>query len=119
MTKDDPGSIVERFHPPRRLAEYRGQPGLEVGDQLLSPAAYQAIADAASSRQPCELVVTGEYRYPDGRRFLDLGVARDYLEATTNWRHRTHEDGTVDHALAWRCPDCGSWGDKHAKTCGS
>ena len=119
MTKVDPGSTYERFVPPRALAGYRGQPGLEIGDQLLSPAAYQAIADAASSRQPCELVAIGETRTPDGRRYLDLGVSRDYIEATTNWRHPIHADGTTDHALSWRCPDCGLWGDKHAKTCGS
>ena len=115
----DPGSTVERFHPPRRLVEYRGVPGHEIGDQLLSPAAYQALADATSNRQPCELVVLAETRTPDGRRFLELGLSREYVEATTNWRHRTHDDGTIDHALSWRCPDCGSWGDKHAKTCGS
>ena len=117
MTKVDPGSTYERFVPPRNLAGYRGQPGLEIGDQLLSPAAYAALGDAASG-QPCELVAIGAWTQPDGRRHLDLGVSRAWIEATTNWRHPIHADGKTDPALSWRCPDCGLWGDKHAKTCG-
>lgn len=100
---------LERF-PPRRVSEYVGQPGHEVGQQLLSPAAYQAIADAKSSGRPCELVVTGMFTYPDGRRYLDLGVDRAYIEATTNHRHS-------EGRLRYLCPYCDRWDDKHTKSC--
>lgn len=108
----------ERFTPFRPLAEYVGQAGHEFGGQMLSSAAYEALGASKTRRQPPEYVVTGQMTYPDGRRYLVLGVNYAYIEATTDWRRRIHEDGTMDSKLTYRCPDCGHWAGKHARTCG-
>lgn len=99
-----------RFDPPRRLAAYQGQTGSEAGGRLLSPDAYQALADAKMKGREPMLVVRGEY-VGEGRRYLHYAVTKDYIEANTNWR----DDGF--HLLHWTCPTCGMKSGKHTKSC--
>jgi hypothetical protein len=98
------------FRPTRPLTQYRGQPGNEVGGQLLTPDAYDAISTAATSGLPCSLVVAGEWVRDDGARFLDFAVPTAYIEATTD--HRYHEG-----RLRYLCPLCERWNGSHIKGC--
>lgn len=106
-----------RFDPPRRLTEYAGQAGMEVGGQRLTPAAYEAIAEAKRSGLPCELVVIGEYVRPDGKGFLSFGTPPEYIEAVTDYRRRRGEDGKPDSRLRLWCANCEMWDGKHTKSC--
>jgi hypothetical protein len=48
----------------------------------------------------------------------DAGHNGDHLYPTPDTKPQPSlPDGAED--TGWRCPDCGLWGDKHAKTCGS
>ena len=101
-----------RFTPPRRLVEYQGQPGHEVGGLMLSPAAMDAIAKAKNTRSLPEYVVIGEHRYEDGRRYLELGATTGHIEAVTDYRW---DSGTK--SLRLLCPNCETWDGKHKKVC--
>lgn len=101
-----------RFEPTRKLTEYIGQPGEEIGGQRLTPAAYEAISDAKRTGKPSELVVTGEYIRSDGARFLTFGVTREHIEAVSDFRHHLGR-------LHYLCPDCGLWDGRHSKVCGN
>ena len=111
------GVRVVKFERPRPLTEYVDDhgnvlPGFEVGEpRLILPyAAMDAMAKAIATRQPCELVVTGEEFHPDGRHYLMFGVPTDYIEATTDYRH---ESG----GLHYVCPDCGQKRGQHMRGC--
>lgn len=101
-----------RFRPPRRVADYLGIVGYEMGDQMLSPAALEAHGKSLSSGKPCSMVVLGEDRREDGVTFLNYGVPVEYIEAMTNFRA-----DPVTGELRWTCPDCLLKGGKHTKTC--
>lgn len=104
---------MSEYHPfaeARPIAQYAGQAGHELGGQALTPAAYQALAQSRSSGIPCELVATGQWVYDDGRRFLELRVTREYIEATSDMRHH-------DGRLRWLCPRCGLFDGRHTKAC--
>lgn len=101
-----------RFDPPRRLAEYNGQVGHEVGGQMLSPMAYDALAQAKTDRTLPAYVVVGEYRYEDGRRYLEFGVTTEHIEANSDFRR--HPD---TKNLRLLCPNCETWDGKHKKAC--
>lgn len=101
-----------RFVPPRRIAEYVGQKGSEANGQRLSYAAYDALAASKVSGREPEFVVIGEYRRSDGASFLDLGVTRDYIEATTDFRW---DAGAKK--LRYVCPECEMKDGKHATKC--
>lgn len=100
-----------RFEQPRRLVEYRGQSGSEVGGLRLSPMALDEIAAAATEHREPGLVVIGETVNPDSR-YLDYGVTRTFIESTTNFRQ------TRGSGFLWTCPDCGLLSGKHSKVCG-
>lgn len=92
------------FRPPHQLAEHLSDPAMPM-------AGFDVLAEAKVANRPPELVVIGEYRRADGRRFLDLGVNPAFLETVTNYRlHDGH--------WRWECPECGKLGGKHARTCG-
>lgn len=101
-----------RFDKPRRVAEYRGQAGDEVGGHRLSPAAFDALAASITTGNPPELVAVGEYVREDGRSWLDYAESTAYIEATTEWRW-----DAVNERLRWVCPSCGLKDDKHVKSC--
>jgi hypothetical protein len=101
----------------RRLSEYTGQPGPEIGGLLLTPWAYEALADSKTSGLPCELVVIGEdrRRNPDGsagERFLVYAVPTEYIEATTSYRLDRET-----HLLRLVCQECGLRDGKHRRMC--
>ena len=100
-----------RYPAPRRVEEYQGQTGSEVGGSILPGFVYEAIAAAKTSGNPCQYTVTGEWRREDGVRYLHFGVTRDYIETVTNYRDTAS-------GLRWTCPDCGLVGGKHHRTCG-
>jgi hypothetical protein len=97
-------TAYQRFRPPHQLAEH-------LSDPAMPHAGYDALAEAKVARRPPEFVVIGEWRRLDDRRFLDLGINPDFLEAATNYR--LHEG-----LIRWECPDCGKLGGKHVKACG-
>lgn len=101
-----------RFDPPRSLAAYRDSPGSEMGGLALSPMALDALAESVTSRKPPELAVIGEWRYEDGRRFLDYAVPTDYLEATTDYRYDRDA-----RRMRLVCPACGMKDGKHTRGC--
>lgn len=114
-------SRAVRFDRPRPLTDYLDDagaaiPGHELGGLALPPHALAALADSKVTRQPCELVVTGEEWGSDGRHFLLFGVSRDYIEATTDYRHVKVDDNDRG-ALRWVCPDCRERSGKHSKLC--
>lgn len=109
-----------RFETPRPLTDYlehgRSLPGNEMGGLILPPMALAALADATVSRQPCELVVIGEEWLPDGRHYLDFGVSREYIEATSEYRHV--KGGPNDPgSLRFICSECREKSGKHLRMC--
>lgn len=101
----------ERFAPPRKLEQYVGQAGLEMGGLALSPAAFAALAESKTTGIPCELAVIGRW-FDDKRTFLDFGVTTTYIEATTDYRYDRDA-----HRLRLLCPLCGLKDGRHAKGC--
>ena len=103
------------FDRPRPLTDYleNGRPmaGKEAGGLILPPLALDALAASKTSGQPCEIVATGEEWTLDGRHYLTFGVSRDYIEATTDYRHEKA-------GLAYVCPECGDKHGQHRKMCG-
>jgi len=102
-----------RFQPAHRLAEYLGQSGHEIGGLRLTPVALDALATSKTKGTVPELEVIGEYVHEDGRRWLDYGVPRAYIESTTDMAW----DADV-RRYRYRCPDCDMRDDRHTKTCG-
>jgi hypothetical protein len=105
-------STYTRFRPPHLVAEYIGQPGNELGGNLLTQAAIDAHALSKSTRGPCEIVVIGRWDYEDGRVRLDYGVPTGYIETVSDWRY--DEDAK---RLRIVCPECGTKDGKHMKSC--
>lgn len=99
-----------RFDPPHLLAEYADRTGPNLGNALPFDG-YEALSEAKTSGNPPRLAVIGEWRDPDGTRYLDLGVTLAWLGAATNYR----VDPTG--ALRWTCPSCAQRSGKHAKAC--
>ena len=97
------------FTPHRPLAQYRGQPGHEVGGLALSAMALDALAEAVMTGKPCELVVTGEYVI-DERRYLTFGATPAHIEATTDFR-------SLGGRLRLVCPSCEEKDGKHLRSC--
>ena len=104
-----------RFDKPRSVADYiedgKPLPGLELGGLILPPMALDAYAASRTSREPCEIVVTGEEWTADGSHFLTFGVSREYIEATTDYRH------VQDKGLTYVCPECMEYSGRHRKSC--
>lgn len=97
------------FHPARRLEEYVGQAAPQ-GGMLLPSEGYEALAAAKATNRPPQLAVVGEEHCEDGRRYLRLGVTREWVEAATNFRY-------VDGQYRWVCPECSRIGGKHQRSC--
>ncbi len=91
------------FRPAHALTEH-------LSDPAMPPHGYDAVAASKVSGQPPEFVVQGEWRR-DNRRFLDLALSRDYIEAVSNYRD-------LDGTLRWTCPECGRLSGKHTRVCG-
>lgn len=106
-----------RYPEPRRIAEYVGQPGPEIGGLLLSPVAYQVLAESKTSGRTCELVVIGEDRIRNrdgsaGDRYLVYGVPTEYIASVTDYRW----DATA-RKLRLICPGCDLRDGRHTRTC--
>jgi hypothetical protein len=110
-------AAVTLFQTPRPLTDYLDEdgtaiPGHEASGTMLPYVALDAIARSRSRREPCQLVVTGEERYADGRRFVILSVAADWLVRFTNLR-------CIDGQWVYVCPDCELTGHRHRRSCPS
>ena len=107
-------ATLTRYERPKPLADWMedGHParGHELGGLALTPHALQALAEARATGKPCEYVVIGEERHPDGRWYLILGANRAYIEAVTDYSDQGGH-------LVLTCPDCGKRGGKHVKGC--
>lgn len=89
------------FNPPRRVEEYATQVPLEI---------IEEVARSRLVHQPPKYLIKGEWIYADGRRFLDIAINREWVEAATNYR-------LTDGRLRWTCPVCGRLGGNHTKAC--
>lgn len=110
---DDHGSLVMtyvRYDEPKHPREFANLPGPELGGRLLTREGYEALAESRNTGKPIALMVMGEYHREDGVTFLDLGVTREYIESTTNFR-------LGPGGFLWTCPDCGRKSGKHSKVC--
>jgi len=102
--------VYHAFTPHRPLAQYRGHTGHESNGLLLTPAAFDALADATNAGRPCEYEVVGEYVRDDGWVFLDLATTRAYIESATSYLH-------LEGRLRLVCPECEGRDGKHGRTC--
>ena len=108
----DVNGTYRPFSPHRPVREYQAQIGSEPNGLSLPSRVMDSLAVTITRHLPDEYVVTGETLFPDGRRFLELGVTTAYIEATTD--HRWDPD---TRRLRVRCPACALWDGRHAKGC--
>ena len=88
------------------------QPGAETSGFLVTYAAMDAHAAAATSGLPCEILIVGEHKDYKGRRRL--------IEATNvQWILDTHPGLRLDKDGKLRefCPECEGWSGKHSRSC--
>lgn len=108
------GPVIVRYDRPRPVSDWiedgHPVPGHELGGIALRPEVLAAYGASIASRQPCEYLVIGEERHPDGRWHLLMGANREYIEAVTDYSDQAGH-------LVLTCPDCGKRGGKHVKGC--
>ncbi len=100
-----------RFSPPHLLGEYAGMPGYEIGGTALGMRGLDALVVEKATKQR-ELVVIGQYRYDDGRFFLDFGVPTAWIEEHSSY---VLDDGT--RRLRLFCRECEGWDGHHGRAC--
>ncbi len=101
-----------RFSPPRPVKQYTGQTGHEPSKLALPWWVMDSLGRTIPGHLPDEYAVIGETIYEDGRRYLDFGVTREFIEAATTMRWDTGQKKFRE-----LCPRCGVMGGKHAKGC--
>lgn len=91
------------YDPPRPLSDWIEDGNVVPGH---TPSGFAFPWHVMS--EPKGYVVIGEERYSDGRWFLDFGISRAFIEATSDFQQRGNK-------LVWVCPDCGAAGDNHVR----
>src|SRR5262245_38765561 len=95
------GSVLEDGHP-------RELPGSESGFDL-SWAALDAWSRSQATGQPCELILTGYSKRPDGFYWYSEAINPAFLREVLGW---TEKDGKLVPA----CPECDGY-PKHFRGC--
>ena len=106
-------TVYRPFAPFRRITEYLGQSGQEVGGLALPPGVLESHAGCLVKDLPEEFVVTGIDERSDDKWFLRFAITRAYIEAVSDFRDvdREHKQ------LIYICPDCEGRSGKHSKSC--
>lgn len=115
MMAETDGTIHVRWPHPREIVSVLGEDGRPrpmtgtASGFDLSWLALDALAAAKASGRPCEIVLTGYSRRPDGTYWYDEAVSPNYLREVLGWSER---NGTMVPA----CPECAGY-PKHARGC--
>jgi hypothetical protein len=107
------GSLVTRFtrFAPRNVSQYLGMAGHEVGGLMLSPDVLDAHATALANNKPDEFMVIGETEREDGKRFLQFGISRTWIESVSDFKENERGE------LVYFCPECSGQSGKHSRNC--
>ncbi len=100
------------FTPTRSMRQYLGQAGHEASGQMLSFAALDSLAEGQNKGHAPDMVVIGEYREDDGRRYLEFGATSEHIIANSDYRIHP-----VTNKLRLQCPACELWDGRHTRGC--